>query len=83
MTAKVSVLPKKTAFPVHLRQIIKQFTCRIPVITTKDDEKDGSTTSFNYEGNELRSVSFAPPADPNIADGHGSSDSKGKETNFK
>lgn len=34
-------------------------------------EKDGSTTSFNYEGNEFQGVSFAPPADPNIADGHG------------
>lgn len=32
----------------------------------------GFTTSFEYEGNELKWVSFAPPADPNIADGHGS-----------
>lgn len=35
-------------------------------------EKDGSTTSFNYEGNEFRSISFAPPAQANIADGYGS-----------
>lgn len=34
--------------------------------------KRGSTTTFNYEGNELQSIYFAPPADPNIADGHGS-----------
>lgn len=36
--------------------------------------QDGFTTTLNYEGDELRSVSFAPPADPNIADGHGSTD---------
>lgn len=35
-------------------------------------EKNGSTTSFDYEGNELRSIFFAPPAHPSIADGHGS-----------
>ena len=35
-------------------------------------DQDGFTTTFNYEGDELRSVFFAPPADPNIADGHGS-----------
>ena len=33
--------------------------------------QDGFTTTFNYEGNELRGISYAPPADPNIADGHG------------
>lgn len=32
----------------------------------------GFTTSFEYEENVLKWVSFAPPADPNIADGHGS-----------
>lgn len=30
--------------------------------------QDGFTTTFNYEGNELRGISYAPPADPNIAD---------------
>lgn len=33
--------------------------------------ESGSTSSFKYEGEQLRGVFFAPPADPNIADGHG------------
>lgn len=42
--------------------------------------KDGSTSSFTYEGDELLSIFFAPPADPNMADGHGAIDFK-KEGN--
>lgn len=35
-------------------------------------EKDGSGTSFSYEQNKLKSISFTPPKD--VMDGHGSVD---------
>ena len=30
--------------------------------------QDGFTTTFNYKGDELRGISYAPPSDPNIAE---------------
>lgn len=58
-----------SAFETHEQTIYLSYTGNRLLKMMK---KDGSTTSFNYEGNELRSISFAPPADPNIADGYSS-----------